>query len=65
MMWGKSIDALRRQLSMIKDTASASHENGPLLNNSIARAVAGDLVVLLGTSDFATAQLANFTRNRR
>ena len=30
------------------------------LNDSIARAVAGDLVVLLGTSDIATAQLANF-----
>ena len=30
------------------------------LNDSIARAVAGDLVVLLGTPDVATSQLANF-----
>ena len=30
------------------------------LNDSIARAVAGDLVVLLGTPDVATAPLANF-----
>ncbi|HYL59865.1 MAG TPA: PqiC family protein [Candidatus Acidoferrales bacterium] len=30
------------------------------LNDSIARVVAGDLVVLLGTPDVATAQLANF-----
>ncbi len=31
------------------------------LNDGIARVVAGDLVVLLGTPDVATAQLANFT----
>ena len=31
------------------------------LNDSIARAVAGDLVVLLGTPNVASAQLANFT----
>ncbi len=30
------------------------------LNDSIARAVAGDLAVLLGTPDVATAPLANF-----
>jgi len=30
------------------------------LNDAIARAVAGDLVVLLGTPNVATAQLANF-----
>jgi uncharacterized protein len=31
------------------------------LNDAIARAVAGDLVVLLGTPEVASAQLANFT----
>jgi uncharacterized protein len=31
------------------------------LGDSIARAVAGDLVVLLGTPDVATGELANFT----
>ena len=31
------------------------------LSDSIARAVAGDLVVLLGTPDVTTAPLANFT----
>ena len=31
------------------------------LNDAIARAVAGDLVVLLGTSNVATRDLANFT----
>jgi len=31
------------------------------LNDAIARAVAGDLVVLLGTPEVATAELANFT----
>ena len=35
------------------------------LNDSIARAVAGDLVVLLGTPDIATGQLANFTPEYR
>ena len=30
------------------------------LNDAVARAVAGDLVVLLGTPDVATAPLANF-----
>jgi uncharacterized protein len=35
------------------------------LNDSIARAVAGDLVVLLGTPDVASAQLANFTPDYR
>jgi len=37
---------------------------GPL-NDSIARAVAGDLAVLLGTSDVAVAPLANFTPTYR
>jgi len=31
------------------------------LNDAVARAVAGDLVVLLGTPEVATAELANFT----
>ena len=31
------------------------------LNDSIARAVAGDLVVLLGTPDVATSPMANFS----
>ena len=35
------------------------------LNDAIARAVAGDLVVLLGTPEVATAQLANFTPDYR
>lgn len=35
------------------------------LNDSIARAVAGDLVVLLGTPDVASSQLANFTPDYR
>lgn len=35
------------------------------LNDSIARAVAGDLVVLLGTPNVATAPLANFTPDYR
>jgi uncharacterized lipoprotein YmbA len=35
------------------------------LNDSIARAVAGDLVVLLGTPDVASAQLANFAPDYR
>lgn len=35
------------------------------LNDSIARAVAGDLVVLLGTPDVASAQLANFPPDYR
>lgn len=35
------------------------------LNDAIARAVAGDLAVLLGTSDVAVAPLANFTPNCR
>lgn len=35
------------------------------LNDSIARAVAANLVVLLGTSDIATAQLADFTPEYR
>ncbi|MFZ0247499.1 MAG: PqiC family protein, partial [Candidatus Binatus sp.] len=35
------------------------------LNDAIARAVAGDLVVLLGTPNVATAQLANFTPDYR
>ncbi len=35
------------------------------LNDAIARAVAGDLVVLLGTPDVASAQLANFTPDYR
>ncbi len=35
------------------------------LNDAVARAVAGDLVVLLGTPDVATAQLANFTPDYR
>jgi len=35
------------------------------LNDSIARAVAGDLVVLLGTQAVASAQLANFTPDYR
>ena len=35
------------------------------LNDSIARAVAGDLSVLLGTPDVATAPLANFNANYR
>lgn len=35
------------------------------LNDGIARAVAGDLVVLLGTPEVATAQLANFTPDYR
>ena len=35
------------------------------LNDSIARAVAGDLVVLLGTPDVASAELANFTPDYR
>lgn len=35
------------------------------LNDAIARAVAGDLVVMLGTPEVATAQLANFTPDYR
>jgi uncharacterized protein len=35
------------------------------LNDGIARAVAGDLVVLLGTPNVASAQLANFTPDYR
>jgi uncharacterized protein len=35
------------------------------LNDAIARAVAGDLVVLLGSPDVASAQLANFTPDYR
>ena len=35
------------------------------LNDSIAKAVAGDLSVLLGTPDVATAPLANFNANYR
>ncbi len=35
------------------------------LNDGIARAVAGDLVVLLGTPDVASSQLANFTPDYR
>ncbi len=35
------------------------------LNDAIARAVAGDLVVLLGTPDVASSQLANFTPDYR
>ncbi len=35
------------------------------LNDSIARAVAGDLVVLLGTPDVASSGLANFTPDYR
>jgi len=35
------------------------------LNDSIARAVAGDLAVLLGTPDVATAPLANFNPDYR
>ncbi len=35
------------------------------LNDSIARAVAGDLAVLLGTPDVATAPLANFDADYR
>lgn len=35
------------------------------LNDAIARAVAGDLVVLLGTPDVASAELANFTPDYR
>lgn len=35
------------------------------LNDGIARAVAGDLVVMLGTPEVATAQLANFTPDYR
>ena len=35
------------------------------LNDAIARAVASDLVVLLGTPEVATAQLANFTPDYR
>jgi uncharacterized lipoprotein YmbA len=35
------------------------------LNDAIARAVAGDLVVLLGTPQVASAQLANFTPDYR
>lgn len=35
------------------------------LNDSIARAVAGDLVVLLGTPEVASAQLANFPPDYR
>jgi uncharacterized lipoprotein YmbA len=35
------------------------------LNDSIARSVAGDLVVLLGTPDVATAELANFNADYR
>ena len=35
------------------------------LRDSIARAVAANLVVLLGTSDIATAQLADFTPEHR
>ncbi len=35
------------------------------LNDSIARAVAGDLVVLLGTPEVASGQLANFTPDYR
>ena len=35
------------------------------LNDSIARAVAGDLVVLLGSQDVASSQLANFTPDYR
>ncbi|MGA9725392.1 MAG: PqiC family protein [Candidatus Binatus sp.] len=35
------------------------------LNDAIARAVAGDLVVLLGTPDVASAQLANFAPDYR
>ena len=35
------------------------------LNDSIARAVTGDLVVLLGTPDVASAQMANFTPDYR
>ena len=35
------------------------------LGDGIARAVAGDLVVLLGSPDVATAQLANFTPDYR
>ncbi len=35
------------------------------LNDSIARAVAGDLVVLLGTPDVASAELANFAPDYR
>jgi uncharacterized protein len=35
------------------------------LNDAIARAVAGDLVVLLGTPDIASAELANFAPDYR
>jgi uncharacterized protein len=35
------------------------------LGDAIARAVAGDLVVLLGTPDVASAELANFTPDYR
>jgi uncharacterized lipoprotein YmbA len=35
------------------------------LNDGIARAVAGDLVVLLGSQDVASSQLANFTPDYR
>lgn len=35
------------------------------LNDSIARAIAGDLVVLLGTPDVANSQLANFVPDYR
>jgi uncharacterized protein len=35
------------------------------LGDGVARAVAGDLVVLLGTPEVATAQLANFTPDYR
>lgn len=35
------------------------------LNDAVARAVAGDLVVLLGTPEVASAQLANFTPDYR
>jgi hypothetical protein len=35
------------------------------LNDAISRAVAGDLVVLLGSPDVATSQLANFTPDYR
>ncbi len=35
------------------------------LNDAIARAVAGDLVVLLGTPEVASAQLANFAPDYR
>ena len=35
------------------------------LNDAIARAVAGDLVVLLGTPEVASAQLANFSPDYR